>query len=179
MITQNHYLFPLVAFIIPLVVRAVPEILMGPYIIGFDTLGFYVPNALLWLHNGINFGNFLTTAPLFYSVFTLLVAVVGSPVFVLKIISPLLLSLLGLSMYSYAKRGLGWSPSKSAFVALLGTLYFVALRASWDQLREELGLVFFFIVLMLLTERKEVEMEKLCCSFFSHDVGCVISSTCF
>ena len=128
---------------------------MGPYIVGFDTMGFYVPNALLWLREGINFGDFLTTAPLFYSVFTLLVAVVGSPVFVLKIISPFFLSLLGLSMYSYAKRGLGWSPSKSTFVALLGTLYFVALRASWDQLREELGLVFFFIVLMLLTERKE------------------------
>ena len=40
--------------------------------------------------------------------------------------------------------------SKSMFVALLGTIYFVALRASWDQLREELGLVFFFVVLMLL-----------------------------
>ena len=26
----------------------------------------------------------------------------------------------------------------------------MALRASWDQLREELGLVFFFVVLMLL-----------------------------
>ncbi len=79
----------------------------------------------------------------------------GSPVFALKIISPLLLGFLGLSMYSYAKRGLGWSLSKSTFVALLGTVYFVALRASWDQLREELGLVFFFMVLMLLINPKD------------------------
>ncbi len=57
-------------------------------------------------------------------------------------------------MYGYAKKGLSWSPSKSAFVAILGTVYFVALRASWDQLREELGLVFFFVVLTLLINSK-------------------------
>ena len=153
-ITQNRCVFPLLVFVIPLVVRAIPEILMGPYVVGFDTMGFYVPNTLLWLHNGINLGNFLQTAPLFYIIYMSIVAVVGSPVFVLKIISPLLLGFLSLSMYAYAKRGLGWSPSKSAFVALLGSIYFVALRASWDQLREELGLVFFFIVLMLLINPK-------------------------
>jgi hypothetical protein len=154
-ITQKWCIFPLLAFVIPLIVRTIPEILMGPYIVGFDTMGFYVPNTLLWLHNGINLGNFLATAPLFYTIFMSIVAVGGSPVFVLKVIPPLLLGFLGLSMYAYAKRGLGWSPSKSAFAALLGSLFFVALRASWDQLREELGLIFFFIVLMLLINRRD------------------------
>jgi hypothetical protein len=37
---------------------------------------------------------------------------------------------------------------------LFGTFYFIALRASWDQLREELGLIFFFIVLILLVHKK-------------------------
>jgi hypothetical protein len=159
-ITQNRYIFPLLAFVIPLVVRAIPEILMGPYIVGFDTMGFYVPNTLLWLHNGVNLGDFLAAAPLFYTIFMSIVAVGGSPVLVLKIIPPLLLGFLGLSMYAYAKRGLGWSPSKSAFVALLGSIYFVALRASWDQLREELGLVFFFVVLMLLINPKEKSWKR-------------------
>ena len=153
-ITQKQCIFPLLAFVIPLIVRTIPEILMGPYIVGFDTMGFYVPNTLLWLHNDINLGNFLATAPLFYTIFMSIVAAGGSLVFVLKVIPPLLLGFLGLSMYAYAKRGLGWSSSKSAFVALLGSIYFVALRASWDQLREELGLVFFFVVLMLLINRK-------------------------
>ncbi len=149
-ITRNWYIFPVLAFVIPLAVRTIPEILMGPYILGFDTLGFYVPNTLLWLHNGINLWGFLAVAPLFYMIFLSIVAAGGSPVFVLKIISPLLLGFLGLSIFAYAKRGLGWSPPKSTFVAVLGTVYFVALRASWDQLREELGLAFFFVVLMLL-----------------------------
>ena len=110
-ITQKWLIFPLLAFIIPLIVRTIPEILMGPYIVGFDTMGFYVPNTLLWLHNGVNLGEFLATAPLFYTIFISIVAVGGSPVIVLKIIPPLLLGFLGLSMYAYAKRGLGWSLS--------------------------------------------------------------------
>ena len=51
-------------------------------------------------------------------------------------------------------RKLGWSYLKSTFVAFLGTIYFVALRASWDQLREELSLVFLFIVFILIVRRK-------------------------
>jgi hypothetical protein len=159
-ITQNRNIFPLLAFVTPLIVRAIPEILMGPYIVGFDTIGFYVPNTLLWLHNGLNLGNFLATAPLFYTIYMSIVAVGGSPVLVLKIISPLLLGFLGLSMYAFAKRGLSWSPSKSAFVALLGSLYFVALRASWDQLREVLGLIFVFVVLLLLVITRKNSSRK-------------------
>jgi hypothetical protein len=159
-ITQKSYIFPLLAFVIPFVVRAIPEILMGPYIVGFDTMGFYVPNTLLWLHNGVDVGNYLATAPLFYAVFMSIVAIGGSPIFVLKIISPLLLGFLGLSIYTYAKRGLNWSLSKSTFVSILGTIYFVALRASWDQLREELGLVFFFVVLMLLSDKKNKSLKN-------------------
>ncbi len=148
------------AFLIPLLVRTIPEILMGPYIIGFDTLGFYIPNTLLWLHGGLNLWDFLAIAPLFYTIFMSLVAVGGSPVLLLKIISPVLLGFLGLSIFAYAKKGLCWSCPKSTFVALLGTLYFVALRASWDQLREELGLVFFFVVLTLLLINQKGRSRK-------------------
>ena len=158
-ITQNRYIFPLLAFIVPFVVRAIPEILMGPYIIGFDTMGFYIPNTLFWLHNGVNF-DFFATAPLFYTFYMSIVAAGGPPVLVLKIIPPILLGFLSLAMYGYAKKGLGWSLSKSTFVALLGSIYFVALRASWDQLREELGLVFFFAVLTLLVDLKQKSWKR-------------------
>ena len=36
----------LAAFLIPLLVRVVPEVIMGPYPVGFDTTAFYVLNAL-------------------------------------------------------------------------------------------------------------------------------------
>ena len=160
-ITQKRNIFPILSFIIPLAIRAIPEILMGPFIIGFDTMGFYVPNTLLWLHNGVNIGSLLATAPLFYVILMSIVAAGGPMVIVLKIIPPFLLGFLSLSMYGYAKKGLNWSPSKSAFVAILGTVYFVALRASWDQLREELGLVFFFAVLILLINSKGSPLKRL------------------
>jgi len=160
-ISEHRFvIFPFLAFIIPVAIRTIPEILIGPYIIGFDTLAFYVPNTLLWLHNGINLWNFLSIAPLFYSIYMSLVSAGASPVFLIKIISPLLLGFLGLSMFFFAKRGLSWSLVKSTFVAVLGTVYFVALRASWDQLRVEFSLVFFFVVLMLLVNQKNGSWKR-------------------
>jgi uncharacterized membrane protein YhaH (DUF805 family) len=58
-----------------------------------------------------------------------------------------LLGFLGLSVYTYARLGVSWSQKKSLFVALLGALFFVALRISWDALREELAVGFLFLAL--------------------------------
>jgi hypothetical protein len=172
-IAQKKYIFPLLAFVIPLIVRTIPEILMGPYIVGFDTMGFYVPNTMLWLHNGINFGDFLATAPLFYTILISIVAAGGSPVFVLKVIPPLLLGFLGLSMYAYAKRGLGWSPSKSAFVAL-----FCGFKSLLGSTSRRAWFGFLFCCPTFALESKRQIVETLCSSFFS-DGGCsVISSAC-
>jgi hypothetical protein len=40
--------FALAAFLIPLFIRSIPEILVGPYPIGWDTIAFYVPNTPDW-----------------------------------------------------------------------------------------------------------------------------------
>jgi len=142
--------FPLLAFIIPLAVRAIPEVLMGPFVVGFDTLGYYVPNTLTWLNDGVNFWNFLATAPLFY-ILLMGITSIGVPIVIaLKVMAPLLLGLLGVAVYFYANKTLSWSPRKSLLVALFATLYFVALRVSWDMLRSELGLIFLFTALIFL-----------------------------
>lgn len=160
-ITQNrNFIFPFLAFVVPLIVRAIPEILMGPYVVGFDTMGFYVPNTLLWLHGGINLWGYLETAPLFYTILISIVATGGPLIVALKVISPLLLGFLGLSIYIYARKGLDWSSIKSIVPALLGTVYFVALRVSWDMLRNELGLIFLFVVLTLLADRRNSSWKR-------------------
>jgi hypothetical protein len=153
---SKNYVFPFFAFAVPLLLRAIPEVLMGSYLVGFDTMGHYVPNTLLWLRGDIPFSVFVGTAPLFYSLIVSLVSLGGSLVMVLKVVSVVLEGFLGLSIYWYAQKGLGWSPKKSIAPALLGTLYFVALRVSMDSLRNMLGLVFFFVLLTLFsfTERK-------------------------
>ena len=40
----RSYRFALAAFLVPLFIRSIPEILVGPYPIGWDTIAFYVPN---------------------------------------------------------------------------------------------------------------------------------------
>ena len=147
----KRFVFPFLAFVVPLLLRTVPEVLMGPYVVGFDTMGHYVPTTLLWLRGDVSFLSFIGTAPLFYSIVISLVSLGGSLVWVLKVVSVAFEGFLGLSIYGYAQKGLGWSSKKSVATALLGTLYFVALRVSWDSLRNMLGLVFFFVVLMLFS----------------------------
>lgn len=138
----------------PLLLRAVPEFLMGPYVVGFDTMAHYVPTTILWLNGGVDLWRYIATAPLFYTLIVSLVSSGGPLIAMLKIIPPILHGFLGLSIYGYAKSGLAWSPKKSALTALLGTAYFVALRVSWDLLRNELALIFLFLVLALLTPEK-------------------------
>jgi hypothetical protein len=44
----RSYRFALAAFLVPVFIRSIPEILVGPYPIGWDTIAFYVPNTLDW-----------------------------------------------------------------------------------------------------------------------------------
>ena len=141
---------PLLAFFIPLIIRTIPEMIMGPYLVGFDTLGYYVPNTLLWLQKGVGFWDLMAIAPFLY-LLLMGTTYVGVPIVIsLKVISPLLLGLLGFAVFSYANKTLSWSPKRSLLVAFFATIYFVALRVSWDMLRSELGLIFLFATLFFL-----------------------------
>lgn len=143
------------AFFVPLVIRVIPEIIMWPYVVGFDTLAYYVPNTLVWLQQGVGFWNFLATAPFLY-VLLMGVTAVGVPIVAtLKVLAPLLLGLLGLAVYFYAHKTLGWSPKKSFLAVLFASLYFVALRISWDMLRSELALIFLFVALIFLEKTEK------------------------
>jgi hypothetical protein len=142
--------FVFLAFLVPVVMRVIPEILMGSYVVGFDTLAYYVPVTLTWLRDGVGVWSFLAVAPFLY-VMLMGFTSVGVPIVVsLKVLSPLLLGLLGVAVFFYASKTLSWSPKKSFLAVLFATLYFVALRISWDMLRTELALIFFFVALILI-----------------------------
>jgi len=139
-----------IAFFIPLIVRAIPELIMGPYIVGFDTISYYVPATWKWTRCGVSFWEFFGTAPMLYLLLSGL-TLAGVPLVVsLKVLSPVLHGLLGFAIFQYATKGLAWSARKGFYASLLATLYFVGLRISWDMLRSELGLIFLFIFLIML-----------------------------
>jgi len=64
----RSYRFALAAFLVPLFIRSIPEILVGPYPIGWDTIAFYVPNTLDWAAGKGGFTEILGTAPLMYMI---------------------------------------------------------------------------------------------------------------
>ena len=145
---EKNKVYALLSFLIPSFVRFIPEIIMIKWIVGFDTLSYYIPVVLRWISSGVEIQEFIATSPLLYS---LLVqsTLIGIPLEVmLKLLPPILHGILGFVIYNYAKVSFNWSPKKSLYVTLLATTYFVALRISWDMLRNELGLIFLFISLI-------------------------------
>ena len=143
----------ILAFAIPFIVRAIPEILMGQFLVGFDSVGYYMPNTLIWLKNGVNLWPFLSSAPLFYLLLLGLTSAGAPIVILLKILPPMLLGFLGLAIFFYANKSLSWSYKKSLLAVPFATLYFVALRISWDMFRSELALIFLFLALILLQKK--------------------------
>jgi len=148
--TRSEIRYSLFAFLTPLAVRAVPEVLMGPYVVGFDSIAYYVPFVYSWVRHGVDFWGFLAEVPLLYCMLTLTALLGLNLVSAIKVFAPLLHGFFALAVYGFSSRALGWSPRKSLLATLLVTLYFVALRVSWDLLRNELALIFLFIALTMI-----------------------------
>jgi hypothetical protein len=149
---------------------------MGPYIVGFDTIAHYVPTTIFWSNSNLSLDSFIGTAPMLYIITTGLVHA-GTPiVVVLKALPPIVLGFLGLAIYGFARRSLHWSNQKSLVPALLGTLYFVALRVSWDAFREEIALIFLFVSLMFLISNQKEKVPWLRYAGFSLAAVAVVLS---
>ena len=153
--TVSSYRFALAAFLIPVFIRSIPEILVGPYPIGWDTIAFYVPNTLDWAAGKAGFVQILGTAPLMYmiSVPVYLLSRVN-PVWIFKIMGPILYGSMIWALFRFLGKGLKWSDQRALGGALLTSLYFVTLRISWDLYRNMLGLTFILLSLPLLEDWK-------------------------
>src|SRR5215472_3658227 len=129
--------FALAAFSIPLLIRLLPEIIAGPYPIGYDTITAYVPAMQDWAA-GNRAGQFdpaLGGWLIFVLFGTLYDSTRIDPLTILKVAAPTLYGLLGLSEYYFSRRILGWSSPRSLGLVLLASSYFVSLRISWDLFR--------------------------------------------
>src|SRR2546425_9173668 len=87
----RSYKFALAAFLLPFTVRAIPEIIAGPYPIGWDTIAFYVPTTVDWATGRVGLLQMIAMAPLMYS-FSVAVYLASrvNPVWIFKIMGPLL-----------------------------------------------------------------------------------------
>jgi hypothetical protein len=136
------------SFLVPLILRAIPELIVAPYNIGYDTISAYIP-SLVALRTGFETQvyDFLYQRPFFWVVASLPYPFDGYAPF--KFLPILLHGLLGVSIYIYAKETTK-NNVKSLAIALLSTIYFISLRISWDLYGNEMGLILVFLSLTLL-----------------------------
>jgi hypothetical protein len=167
----------LAAFLVPFAIRWIPELLSWPYLLGYDTLTVVdqiqsghvlLSGSLVFFHN-----------QLFYSVATLANWAIGDTIITLKIFGPLLMGLVALMMFLYARYGLGWSGFKSFLVSLFVGIYFVSLRNSWDLYSQSFGLIFLFATLIILrysksTWRYPIALIFMFLTVMSHQLVSVI-----
>lgn len=139
----------LLSFLVPLLVRAVPEIVSYPWPIGFDTVRYYAPvvgasqiygfAGVLSLFGGGSAAFLSVLLAFFGAVFQ-----VDGFLF-LKFFAPVLHGFLGFALFYFSSSYLGWSDRKSLVCAVLCTSYFAVLRITWELFRNTLGLVFLFL----------------------------------
>lgn len=133
--------FPLAAFLIPLGIRAVPEILSGQFPVGWDIIAYYIPNTLDLANGNMSFWNIVETPPLMYALAVPIYVMLKINIILLfKILGPLLYGFLGSTVFRFCKNQLEWSQTKAFYAVLFVSAYFVTLRLGWDAYQAELGL---------------------------------------
>ena len=175
-VTARRFLVLSVAF--PLGVRVIPELLAGPWPLGFDTVGWYAPFI-----NDVETGGFVfgfqgvahdQVAPVMFVLFGLVATITHAPPFAItKAAAPFLYSFLGFSLYYFARKGLEWDQRKSFLLVLISALYFVPLRFSWDMYKNILGYAFFLLALIHLGASLKLRDKSL---LFMLTVLCALAS---
>src|SRR6266487_6685411 len=142
--------FLVAAFAIPLGIRALPEILAGPYPIGYDTIASYIPVMLDWGSGNLQSFNPFIGGWLIFAIFGLSYSATHiDPILIVKTAGPTLYGILGLAEYFFARRSLRWDQKKCLLFVVMLSFYFVSLRVSFDLFRNALGIAFLLPTLAI------------------------------
>ncbi len=177
----------LLSFLIPAVFRAIPEILAGPYPIGFDTVTWYAPIIAGAQRNGLGsaFNLIIQSqrAPLFNSLLVVTALIPVHPFSILKVTGPLLLGFFSLCVYVMVRTVFRVNREVALFTALFVSLYFVTLRLSWDLFRNLFGYAIFLLTIRQMyattgTRNTVLVGVMAILTFLSHElVGVLLLST--
>src|SRR6059036_3215671 len=140
--------FGLAAFLIPFGLRSVPELLAGPFPVGFDTIAFYVPVTIDWAAGKAGWQTVLGTAPLLYLISVPLYLITKvCPVWTFKALGPILYGCLSWSLFRFLRQTTHVSQKAALGGTLFTSAYFVTLRIGWDLYRNMMGLTFILLTL--------------------------------
>jgi len=136
----------LAAFLVPLCIRIIPEILSGPYPVGWDFIAYYIPNTIDMASGRMNLWEIITSAPTLYVIaLPVYLLTKANLVLIFKVLGPILYGFLGWSIFRFCQRRLHWTGNKALYGVLFISGYFVMMRISWDAYHMELGLALFLL----------------------------------
>lgn len=146
--------FPhLSVFLVGILLRGIPELLVSRYPVGYETITYYAPPMFGFNEQGLAnvLVEFFGSGPLFYAFLWFgNVLSGGNPFLFLKVLGPLLYGCLAVSFFVFIRRGLGIDNQKAFVTVLILIFQVAALRISWDRFRDMLGLSFVFVALTAL-----------------------------
>lgn len=143
-------------FLAGLALRGIPELLVGQYPVGYETITWYAP--IMTSFHGMSvvdvFAETFRSGPLFYVTMWFATAVSGANAFLLlKVAGPLLYGCLAVVFFVFLRRGLRLEWKMAFAASLLLVFQVAALRESWDRFRNVLGLIFVFAALSVLRNK--------------------------
>ena len=164
----------LLAFIIGVIVRLIPELLSFPYPIGWDTV-YYASR----MSSGHIFavGSDLVNSWLVYGILATITSITKlDPFIILKIFAPTLFGGTCAGIYFVSWKRLKWSPTKSLLTAILFSLQLASLAISWQFYRNTLGIMILLFSLPLLKKditKKQTLMLSILAIFtvWSHELA--------
>ena len=128
-------------------IRGLPELLSGPYPVGYDLLTGYAPSLLALPEvYPLTMGWLWSSLSIFILWFFWKISQIDLFLF-LKIAGPIFYGLFVCGFYYFLLKGLKWDRKKSFLTSIVFLLQPAVLRLGWDQLRLMLGMVFLFVLL--------------------------------
>lgn len=162
----------IVLFISAIVLRALPEILVASYPVGFETISYYMPAIYLakahpgdlistlsahlqFLYANQPILDTFRAGPIFY-VFTWILAFFSGldDYLLLKVVAPVLYGCLAIAFFAFSRRGMGFSLRLSFLATLIFVFQIATLRESWDRYRTVLALAFLLMALASVGDSK-------------------------
>jgi len=140
-------------FLVGLILRGIPELVIAQYPVGYETITWYAPVITRFQEMSVFdvFAQTFRAGPLFYVMIWFGAAFSGAHAFLLlKVVAPLLYGCLAVSFFVFLRRGLRFEWKMAFTASLLLVFQVAALRLAWDRLRNILGLTFVFAALAML-----------------------------
>jgi len=141
----------LLVFSLFAIVRGAPE-LFASYPSGWDLVNYYAPWTVTYATYGLANMHFLGAPPLVFILLVTLYKLLGDVFLVLKIVAPVLYGLIGVSSLYFASNYLKFERKKRLIASIILLCQLSALRISSDLLKNEIGIVILFFLLVFISQ---------------------------